>query len=90
MFLLETSLPTRYYLPPTSVKWEYLKDSSTETLCPYKGKANYYNVVIDGKEYADLVWFYRYPTSESAPVAGHLCFYNEKVDLSVDGVQERK
>jgi uncharacterized protein (DUF427 family) len=90
LFLLETSLPTRYYLPPTSVKWEYLKESDTVTLCPYKGKANYYNVVINGKEYSDLVWYYRYPTSESAPVAGHLCFYNEKVEILVDGVPERK
>ncbi|KAF2686749.1 DUF427-domain-containing protein [Lentithecium fluviatile CBS 122367] len=90
LFLLETSLHTRYYLPPTSVMWEYLIDSTTETYCPYKGRANYYNVVVHGKEYRDLVWYYRYPTSESAPIAGHLCFYNEKVDISIDGIQERK
>jgi uncharacterized protein (DUF427 family) len=90
LFLLETSLRTRYYLSPTSVKWEYLTKSDTETYCPYKGKANYYNVVIDGKEYKDLVWYYVYPTAESALVAGHLCFYNEKVDIWVDGVQEKR
>jgi uncharacterized protein (DUF427 family) len=34
------------------------------------------------------VWYYQYPTAESAPVVGHLCFYNEKVDVWVDGVKE--
>ncbi|ORX95874.1 hypothetical protein BCR34DRAFT_187234 [Clohesyomyces aquaticus] len=89
-FLLETSLRPRYYLPPTSVKWEYLTKSETETYCPYKGKANYYNVNVNGKEYRDLVWYYVYPTAESAPVVGHLCFYNEKVDIWLDGVQEKR
>lgn len=49
-----------------------------------------YNVVIDGKEHKDLIWWYRHPTAESAPIAGHLCFYNEKVDIYIDGVQEDK
>ncbi|KAJ8108851.1 hypothetical protein OPT61_g7881 [Boeremia exigua] len=62
LFLLETTLRVRYYLPPTSVRWEYLRKSDTETLCPYKGRANYYDVVVNGKVYRDLVWFYRYPT----------------------------
>ncbi|KAF2475120.1 DUF427-domain-containing protein [Lindgomyces ingoldianus] len=90
LFLLETMLRPRYYLPPTSVKWEYLTKSNTETYCPYKGKANYYNANINGKEYKDVVWYYIYPIAESLPVAGHFCFYNEKVDIWVDGVQEKR
>ena len=88
LFLLETTLRTRYYLPPTSVAWQHLTPSTTETLCPYKGRANYYHVNVNGKEYRDLVWYYRYPTAESAPIAGHICFYNEKVDVWVDDVKE--
>ncbi|KAF2643731.1 DUF427-domain-containing protein [Massarina eburnea CBS 473.64] len=88
LFLLETSLRTRYYLPPTKVKWEYLSHSETETYCPYKGKANYYDVTVNGKEYKDLIWYYRYPTHESAPIVNHLCFYNEEVDLWVDNIKE--
>jgi uncharacterized protein (DUF427 family) len=90
LFLLETSLRPRYYLPPTSIKWEYLTKSDTETYCPYKGRSNYYNVNINGKQYKDLVWYYVYPTMESGPIAGHLCFYNEKVDIWIDGVQEKR
>lgn len=90
LFLLETTLRTRHYLPPTSVNWEFLLKSDLETLCPYKGRANYYHVVVNGREYPNLVWYYRYPTSESAPIAGHMCFYNEKVDIWIDGEKEER
>lgn len=43
---------------------------------------------VGGKEYRDLVWYYRYPTAESAEIAGRLSFYNEKVEVWVDGVKE--
>lgn len=56
--------------------------------CPYKGKSSYYSANINGKEYKDVVWWYRYPTAESALIAGYVCFYNEKVDVYVDGVKE--
>ena len=60
-------------------------ESETTTRCPYKGLANYYTVQVNGKEYPDVIWWYRYPTHESSPVANLVCFYEEKVDLSVDG-----
>ncbi|KAF1995542.1 DUF427-domain-containing protein, partial [Amniculicola lignicola CBS 123094] len=90
LILYETLLRPRYYLPATSVNWELLSQSGTETKCPYKGKANYYNVTVKGKEYRDLVWYYIYPTVESGPIAGHLCFYNEHVDIWVDGEKEER
>ncbi|TKW49269.1 hypothetical protein CTA1_4059 [Colletotrichum tanaceti] len=83
--LLETGLPTRYYLPPASVDRAALRRSGLVTQCPYKGDAEYYHVVVDGEEHRDLVWYYRLPTHESAGVAGLLCFYNEKVDILLDG-----
>ncbi|KAI9802530.1 MAG: hypothetical protein M1833_001602 [Piccolia ochrophora] len=90
MFLLETTLPTRYYLPKASVNWKLLSPSRSITRCPYKGEAEYYNVTVNGKEYRDLLWWYRYPTPESIAIAGRLAPYNEKVDISIDGVlQER-
>jgi len=85
--LYETLLPCRYYLPPTAiVDWSLLRPSTTRTPCPYKGEAEYYDVVLpDGKRYKDFVWFYRMPLRESAAIAGYLCFYNEKVDIELDG-----
>lgn len=83
MHLYETSLPVRYYLPLTSVDPTVLQPSNTRTQCPYKGDAEYYSVVIDGNEHKDVVWYYNRPTAESAPVTGLVCFYNEKVDISI-------
>ncbi|KAM3066819.1 hypothetical protein ACMFMG_011890 [Clarireedia jacksonii] len=82
-FLYETGLQTRYYMPKTSVQMQYLKPSATTTKCPYKGMANYYDVVIGEKVYKDLVWWYEYPTAESVGIAGMVCFYAEKCDVTV-------
>lgn len=91
MFLYETSLRTRYYIPATSVKdWTFLSKSDTTTFCPYKGQAEYYHLRAGSKLIEDAVWYYRYPTQESATIQGRLCFYNEKVDVFVDGVKEQK
>lgn len=91
MFLHETMLPTRHYLPPTSIKdWGLLSKTDTTTFCPYKGQASYYDVKVGDVEVKDAVWYYVYPTSESAAVQGRLCFYNEKFDVFVDGVKEKR
>lgn len=83
--LLETGLPTRYYLPVSAVDQGVLRDSNLLTRCPYKGDAEYYHVVVDEVEMENLVWYYRLPTHESAAIAGLVCFYNEKVDIVLDG-----
>ncbi|KAF2501983.1 DUF427-domain-containing protein [Lophium mytilinum] len=88
IFLHETSLPTRYYIPPTSINWAYLRKSGQETSCPYKGKANYYHVAVKNSQHDNICWWYQYPTMESAPIAGYLCFYNGVVDVFIDGVRE--
>ncbi|HEU5472453.1 MAG TPA: DUF427 domain-containing protein [Actinophytocola sp.] len=88
--LFETSLPPRYYLPLTDVRLDLLRPSHTTTMCPYKGTASYWNIAIGDVEHRDLVWCYRYPVPESQKIAGLACFYNEKVDIFVDGeLQER-
>ena len=83
--LYETGLPTRYYMPLASVDQSVLRKSDLVTKCPYKGEAEYYDVVVDGKEFKNAVWYYRLPTLESVAIAGMVCFYNEKVDILVDG-----
>ena len=84
--LFETSLPTRYYLPKVDVRFEHLTPTATSSVCPYKGQAEYWAVTVDGTTHADLAWGYRYPVPEVGKIADHVCFYNEKVDLVVDGV----
>ncbi|KAF2136499.1 uncharacterized protein K452DRAFT_302706 [Aplosporella prunicola CBS 121167] len=86
--LYETGLPTRFYLPLTAVsEGVRLRPSETVTSCPYKGDANYYDVVVGDQTHKDLVWWYKCPTVECAAVAGLVCFYNEKVDIEVGGVR---
>ncbi|KAI4275604.1 MAG: hypothetical protein LQ337_003116 [Flavoplaca oasis] len=89
MFLFETMLRPRYYMPQTAVDWQYVKPSQKTTVCPYKGVAEYYDLVVNGNEIKDAVWWYRHPTRESALIEGMICFYNEKVDVYVDGEKEQ-
>ena len=88
--LFETGLPPRYYLPLSDVRLDLLTASDTRSHCPYKGTAGYWSVETDGHRYDDVAWIYRTPLPESQKIAGLACFYNEKVDLSVDGVQQER
>lgn len=84
--LFETTLPTRYYLPKLDVDFGALTPTSTTSVCAYKGTAQYWAVTVDGATYPDLAWGYRHPTPEAARIADHVCFYNERVDIVLDGV----
>jgi uncharacterized protein (DUF427 family) len=84
--LFETGLPTRYYLPKTHVRMDRLIPTDGETHCPYKGQAGWWSVRGGGEVREDLAWSYRTPLPESQKVAGLVAFYNEKVDIYVDGI----
>lgn len=88
--LFETSLPVRYYLPKTHVRIDLLEPTDTVTGCPYKGTAEYWSVRVNGTVHKDLAWGYRAPLAESQKVAGLVCFYDEKVDVFVDGVRQER
>ena len=88
--LFETRLPPRYYLPIGDVRFDLLRPSKKRTWCPYKGKAGYFSVEVNGKVFEDVVWIYRTPLPESQKITGLVSFYNEKVDLYVDGELESR
>lgn len=85
VLLFETGLPTRYYLPLTDVATELLRPSSTSSGCPYKGTASYWSLEVGGERFEDYVWTYSAPLPEGARIAGLASFYNERVDILVDG-----
>jgi uncharacterized protein (DUF427 family) len=88
--LFETGLPPRYYVPLTEVRMDLLRPSDTQTRCPYKGTASYWSVDTGQAVHTDFVWMYRTPLPESQKIAGLACFYNEKVDIYLDGeLQDR-
>lgn len=88
--LFETGLPTRYYIPLPDVRTDLLRPSATVTSCPYKGTASYWSLEVEGERFEDLVWTYPAPLPESARIAGLACFYNERVDIRVDGILETR
>jgi len=88
--LFETGLPPRWYIPKVDVRMDLLQHTDTATRCPYKGTAEYWAARVGDRLLPDLAWSYRTPLPESERIAGMICFYNERVDLFVDGeLQER-
>ncbi|HEX6538520.1 MAG TPA: DUF427 domain-containing protein [Candidatus Dormibacteraeota bacterium] len=88
--LFETHLPPRYYLPLTDARLDLLHPSARHTHCAYKGEASYWSVDTGVRVHRDVVWMYRAPLPEAQKIAGLLCFYNERCDLSVDGVTQTR
>lgn len=88
--LFESGLPARFYLPAEDVRTDLLEPSETKTRCAYKGVATYWHVRVGHTLREDLAWTYAEPERDGAAVRGLICFFNERVDLEVDGdAQER-
>jgi uncharacterized protein (DUF427 family) len=72
-----------HYFPPDSVRQECLQPSTTTTVCPWKGTAHYYNVVVGGKENGDAAWYYPNPKEAASEIKDHVAFWRG-IDV-VDG-----
>lgn len=83
--LFETTLPARYYLPEADVRMDLLIPSDTVTACPYKGAASYFSMRAGDVARKDIAWTYRSPIPENPRIRNLICFFNEHVDLFVDG-----
>ena len=81
LLLFETLLPVRFYLPRADVVVT-LEPTDTVSYCAYKGRASYFSVP-DGPP--DVAWTYHQPLREAEPVTDHVAFFNERVDIIVDG-----
>ncbi len=86
--LYETGLPTRYYLPADDVRTDLLEPSDTITRCAYKGTARHWSARVGHRVVADVAWQYDEVRREGEPVRGLIAFYNERVDIDVDGSRE--
>lgn len=82
VLVFETRLPVRYYIPPEDVDLSRLVRSVLRTRCPYKGEARYWSV-RGGPD--NVVWTYPDPIPAAAAIRNHVAFYNEVVDITVDG-----
>lgn len=64
-----------HYFPPEAVKREYLADSDTRTVCPWKGTASYYHVQVDGERNEDAAWYYPEPKEAAANIRDRVAFW---------------
>jgi uncharacterized protein (DUF427 family) len=85
VIVFETGLPPRYYFPRTSVNFEHLTPTGTVTACPYKGRTSAY---WSTGSVPDVAWSYDFPTAPLLPIANHVAFFNENVDITIDGVPQ--
>ena len=83
--------PTRHYLDRSALDLTHLEPSPTETACPYKGRTTaYWSARTGDRLHQDVAWSYDFPTRQLLPIAGLVAFYDEKVDVFLDGrLQER-
>ena len=82
--LAEANYPVVQYIPLEDVDQSLLDRTTTQTYCPYKGDASYYTVnAPDGTE-KDVVWTYEHPYPSVAEIGGHLAFYRDRADITVD------
>ena len=88
--LFETTLPTRWYLPPEDVRQDVLVASDRSTRCPYKGTAAYWSVQTARALHPDIAWYYPDPIPENPRIRGLIAFFNERVDVTIDGEREER
>ena len=86
VLLFETTLPTRFYLPEADLAPDVLTPGDTRSHCPYKGVADRYWSVRDRPDLRDIAWSYARPFPAVGAIAGRVAFYNELLDITVDGV----
>jgi uncharacterized protein (DUF427 family) len=83
--LAEASYPVAQYIPLADVDQSVLERTATQTYCPYKGEASYYTVkTADGGAEADVIWTYDKPYPSVAEIAGHVAFYPDRAEITVD------
>jgi uncharacterized protein (DUF427 family) len=64
-----------YYFPPDSIKKEYFRPNSTTTVCPWKGTASYYDVVVDNQINSGAAWYYPNPKPAAQNIKDHVAFW---------------
>ena len=64
-----------HYFPPESINRDYFQDSNTHTICPWKGKASYYNIVDNGDTNEDAAWYYPHPSNMASEIKDYVAFW---------------
>ncbi len=76
-------LENNYYFPKDSVNNEFLSESDQHSICPWKGKASYYNISVHGKLNKNAAWYYPAPKKEARHIKNYIAFWN-KIEIFVE------
>ncbi|WP_027419197.1 DUF427 domain-containing protein [Crocinitomix catalasitica] len=63
------------YFPPSAIKKDFFKDNEMKSVCPWKGTASYYDVVVDGKTNTGAAWFYPSTSELAKNIEGYIAFW---------------
>jgi uncharacterized protein (DUF427 family) len=88
--LFETGLPTRFYMPRADVRTELLGPTGLHSSCPYKGLASYSSVRVGDRLHENIAWSYLDPIPEIPKIRELIAFFNERVDIWVDGQPQER
>ena len=64
-----------HYFPPSSINKDFIKESDTHSVCPWKGTASYYSLTVNGEENADAAWFYPETSDLAKNIKGYVAFW---------------
>ncbi|MEX1279820.1 MAG: DUF427 domain-containing protein [Acidimicrobiia bacterium] len=84
--VLETSHPPTWYLPPDDVDRLLLEPGRGSSICEWKGRATYWDLVVGDRRLENVAWSVPEPTARFRPIADHLAFYPAELDITVDGI----
>ncbi len=73
-----------YYFPISDARPGVIKETSAESICPYKGRAHYYSLLVGDTELKDSVWRYSEPSREFEAIKDYIAFY----ESAIDGIEE--
>ena len=64
-----------HYFPRDAIRQEYFQPSNTHTICPWKGEASYFNVVVNGETNKDAAWYYPDPKPAAQEIKDYVAFW---------------
>lgn len=72
-----------HYFPMDSLNMDYFQESerALSTVCPWKGTASYYDIVVDGEKVRDAAWVYPDPRTAAERIRNHVAFYKTRVTI---------
>lgn len=71
-----------HYFPPESLNEEYLEESDHRTTCPWKGEAQYYDIVVNGNREENAAWYYPDPSDAASEIEDHVAFYTTEIEVT--------